>query len=95
MSKAIEVFFIPFAIMIEYPFLSLIPSFVLGVIYFNKRKKLIGITAILWFWYFIYETLNHLRITCSGECNIRIDLLLIAPMLFLLTVISLVTLFRR
>jgi hypothetical protein len=36
-----------------------------------------------------------LRWFCSGECNIRIDLLLIYPFLLLATVLGAVSLLRR
>jgi hypothetical protein len=90
----IEFIFLPFSLMIAYPFLSLIPSFILGGMYCYKRKKLIAMTAFLWFCYFIYETLNSLRITCSGECNIRVDLLLLAPLFYCLTALSLAIFFQ-
>jgi hypothetical protein len=35
-----------------------------------------------------------LRILCSGECNIRVDLLLLYPVLLLLTVVSIVVIVR-
>ncbi len=37
--------------------------------------------ALLWFAYAVYEYLMYARVLCSGECNIRIDLLLIYPVL--------------
>ena len=36
--------------------------------------------ALAWGWYLWYETV-HLPATCPGECNIRVDLLLIWPWL--------------
>ena len=35
--------------------------------------------AILWATYAIYEYLMYTRVLCSGDCNIRIDLLAIYP----------------
>lgn len=37
--------------------------------------------ALLWAAYAVYESLVHARVLCSGECNIRVDLLLIYPVL--------------
>jgi hypothetical protein len=37
--------------------------------------------ALLWLAYAIYEYLMYARVLCSGECNIRIDLLVIYPVL--------------
>lgn len=72
------------------PYIALIPTFVFGVIYFKFHNKIIGLTTVLWLLYFIYETLNLLRITCSGDCNIRVDLLLIYPILLIFSLISIV-----
>ena len=38
----------------------------------------------------LLEALNKARISCSGECNIRVDLLLIAPALLGLSALTLV-----
>ena len=40
----------------------------------------------------VWRFLAHL---CSGECNIRVDLLLIIPALYILSVVALVKYFRR
>lgn len=37
--------------------------------------------AVLWVAYAAYEYLMYLRVLCSGECNIRVDLLLVYPTL--------------
>jgi hypothetical protein len=47
-------------------------------------------TGALWIGYCIYEYLMQTRVLCSGECNIRVDLLLIYPVLLALTLASLV-----
>lgn len=44
----------------------------------SKRRVLLNL-AILWVAYALYEYLMYARILCSGECNIRVDLLLIYP----------------
>ena len=43
----------------------------------------IGLTVltVLWLLYSVYEFLMYKRILCTGECNIRIDLLLIYPLI--------------
>jgi len=56
----------------------------------------VGITAVLWALYGLYESLIYLQFICSGECNIRVDLLLIYPLLLLMSVVSLaLAWFRR
>jgi hypothetical protein len=39
------------------------------------------VLAVLWVAYAVYEYLMYIRVLCSGECNIRVDLLLIYPAL--------------
>ncbi|MRD47540.1 hypothetical protein [Caenimonas koreensis] len=39
------------------------------------------VVALLWLVYSVYEYLMYARVLCSGDCNIRIDLLLIYPAL--------------
>ena len=46
-----------------------------------SRRRGILVLAILWAAYALYEYLMFTRILCSGECNIRVDLLLIYPAL--------------
>jgi hypothetical protein len=37
-----------------------------------------------WLMYAPYEYLMHARVLCSGECNIRVDLLILWPVLAIL-----------
>jgi hypothetical protein len=48
------------------------------------------VAAGAWLLYFVYEMLMLHRVLCSGECNIRIDLLILYPVLIGLTIIALV-----
>jgi hypothetical protein len=45
----------------------------------SRRGTLV--LAVLWVAYAFYEYLMFTRTLCTGECNIRIDLLLIYPVL--------------
>ena len=87
--------FLPFVGFIQWPLAALVPAGVLGFAFFRVRKKLIGVTAVLWLGYAIYESLMKARVLCSGECNIRVDLLLITPLLWILTFFAVVQFFRR
>jgi len=55
--------------------------------------------AVIWVVYAVYEYLMYARVLCSGECNIRVDLLLIYPALLLGTlwtsVAALIRVIRR
>ncbi len=52
------------------------------------RRTIVLLVAIGWLLYLPYEYGMKLRILCSGECNIRVDLLLIEPLLVLASLIS-------
>ena len=54
------------------------------------RSRLVLVTGALWILYGIYEYLMQIRVLCSGECNIRVDLLLIYPILLVYTIASIV-----
>jgi len=61
----------------------------IGVIYlwmfYKLRTKSSMLAGVLWVLYSIYEYLMYLRVLCTGECNIRIDLLGIYPLLLVLS----------
>ena len=50
------------------------------------RARLALVTGVLWIIYGCYEYLMQIRVLCSGECNIRVDLLLIYPILLIYTI---------
>lgn len=47
----------------------------------TRRTPGAAMAAGAWLLYAAYEYLMHLRVLCSGECNIRVDLLLLWPLL--------------
>ena len=77
------------AIMIAFPFLALVPVAVFAVLFALSKSRIVLSAAILWLLYMVYEYGMNLRILCSGECNIRIDLLVLYPVLVLVSVIAL------
>jgi len=90
-----DILLIPLQVMgdifIAAPYFAFIPALLFGFLYTRTHTKLQLSTTLLWGVYALYELAMKLRILCSGECNIRIDLLLIYP---LLLIISLVALFH-
>ena len=87
--------FLPFVGFIQWPLAALVPAALLGTGFFFRRRRLLAITAALWLGYAIYESLMKARVLCSGECNIRVDLLLISPLLWILTLAAIVQFVRR
>jgi hypothetical protein len=78
------------AIMIAQPLLALLPALLLAVVFARTRSRPALWGAVAWVLYAFYETGMKLRILCTGECNIRVDLLLIYPALLVLSVVGLV-----
>ena len=76
------------ASLVEYPLLATFPFLVLTGLYWWTKSRFILIVALCWVCYVPYEYGMKWRLFCSGECNIRVDLLLIYPALAVLSVIS-------
>ncbi len=83
-----------FGIFINWPFLALVPAVVFGMLYFRCRRRVVLVATLAWLAYFPYEQSMKLRILCSGECNIRVDLLLFYPILALLTIWAIIAFFK-
>jgi hypothetical protein len=71
------------AILIEYPALAAAIGVVLFVLGRRSRRRVAVGVGVAWFVYGLYEFGMKQRWLCSGECNIRIDLLVIHPMLLI------------
>jgi len=52
------------------------------------------VAAIAWLSYAAYEPAMARRILCSGECDIRVDLLLIYPLLIAVSLAAVVAAYR-
>ena len=78
------------AVFIEWPLLAAIPGGAFLVLFGVSRRGLILASAVAWLVYLPYEYAMKLRILCTGECNIRVDLLLLYPGLLLLSGVALV-----
>ena len=74
---------------IEWPLLALIPGALFGLLAWRRRRRAAWVAAAVWVAYAFYELGMKRRILCSGECNIRVDLLLLYPLLFALTLVAL------
>lgn len=72
-------------ILIEYPWLSLIPAAVLALLWRRSRSRTALVGAALWIAYMAWEIAVR---ESSPDANIRIDLLAIYPVLVVLTVLG-------
>jgi formate hydrogenlyase subunit 3/multisubunit Na+/H+ antiporter MnhD subunit len=81
-------------IFVEYPLLAgAIGVVLLGLGRHAHRRVAVG-AGLAWILYGLYEIGMQRRWLCTGECNIRIDLLLIYPVLLVGLVAALVSLLR-
>jgi hypothetical protein len=68
-------------VFIAQPLLALVPAATLTFLFARCGRRIVLVAAIAWLAYIPYELAMKLRLLCSGECNIRIDLLLLYPTL--------------
>jgi hypothetical protein len=77
--------FLSLQIFIVYPWIA----FIVAIIFLWRWRKTDQqrslSAAIAWTLYGFYEYAMLLRILCSGECNIRVDLFIVYVMLLLLS----------
>ena len=66
-------------IFIQWPWLALAPIAVFTTLFVRARTTSALAAALAWLGYLPYEYAMKLRWLCTGECNIRVDLLLIYP----------------
>jgi hypothetical protein len=62
------------------------PFLALG--YARFRRPAVLVAALAWLAYVPYEQAMSLRILCTGECNIRVDLLLLYPVLAIVSLVA-------
>jgi hypothetical protein len=82
------------AIFIEYPVLAAAIGIVLLGLGRRTRRRVAAAAGVTWLLYGVYELGMKRRWLCSGECNIRIDLLVIYPLLLIALAAAGVSLFR-
>src|SRR5437763_15552652 len=67
------------SILIEYPLLAALPSIAFVGLYRVTRRPFVLVLGLAWVLYGIYEYAMQKRVLCSGDGNIRMDLLGIYP----------------
>ena len=84
------------SLFIEWPLLAIVPGVVFLAASRATRRRWAAAAGLAWLLYAVYEMGMRLRWLCTGECNIRVDLLLIYPLLAFLSVAAIVSaLWRR
>jgi hypothetical protein len=82
------------AFFIEYPLVAAVIGVLLLWLGRATRRRTAVAIGMLWLLYAVYEIGMHERWLCSGECNIRIDLLAIYPVLLLGSLAAAISLLR-
>jgi hypothetical protein len=79
------------SLLIQWPLLAALPGvFFLGL-YWVARRRWAAYAGIAWLLYAMYELGMQLRWLCTGECNIRIDLLVLYPVLAALSLAAIIS----
>jgi hypothetical protein len=82
------------AVFVRYPLLAAAIGALLLSLGRYARRRLAMAAGVTWLLYALYELGMKRRWLCSGECDIRIDLLAIYPMLFVVLVAGGISLLR-
>ncbi|MBM4183909.1 MAG: hypothetical protein FJ207_06735 [Gemmatimonadetes bacterium] len=82
------------SLFIAWPWLALAPAAVFLLLHRSSGNKRALVAALAWGAYAVYEYGMKQRWLCTGECNIRVDLLLLYPMLLGLSLVGLVGVVR-
>jgi len=82
------------AIFIEYPVLAAAVGIVLAGLGGRRGRRVAVGAGVVWLLYALYEFGMKQRWLCTGECNIRIDLLAIYPALLIALLAAAVSLLR-
>jgi hypothetical protein len=77
-------------LLMGHPVLALVPSLGFFVLALNTRRLTVAFAAIGWTLYAVYEEAMRLHVFCARGCNIRLDLVLIYPVLIALSIAGLV-----
>jgi len=78
------------AIFLLNPWLALLVAGAFAAAWRWSGSKMAAAAAFAWAAYGGYEYLMFTRILCTGECNIRIDLLVVYPMLLLTSLLAVI-----
>lgn len=79
---------------IGYPWVAFVVAAAFLVGWRTRRVPLMILAAICWAAYGVYEYAMKLRWLCTGECNIRVDLLLFYPILLIVSAFAIWRFYR-
>ena len=83
MGEIIQAVFRALSVFIAYPWLAALIGVLFVTLGWKARRWGVVTIGAMWVLYAAYETGMQQRWLCTGECNIRVDLLLIFPVLLI------------
>ena len=75
--------------LISYPWIAIAVGAVFLAAWHWRGARSAAIAGWMWLIYGVYEFLIPARVLCSGDCNIRVDLLVIYPALLVVSLLGL------
>ncbi|QNM81691.1 hypothetical protein H8M03_06315 [Sphingomonas sabuli] len=75
-----------FTLFIANPWLALVPAVVMLLLWRIGPSRVALAAGVLWLLYFLWELSIKLQLTCGEDCDIRVDLLLLGPLLLAVSV---------
>lgn len=94
MGEMVQVFFRALSVFMVHPWLAAVVGVPFVALGWKVRRWGVVTTGAMWLAYAAYETGMQQRWLCTGECNIRVDLLLIFPVLVISSIFAAVSLRR-
>ncbi len=86
MGEILQGVFRALGIFMVYPWLAAAAGILFLALGWKARRWGVVTIGAMWLLYAAYETGMQQRWLCTGECNIRVDLLLIFPVLLISTI---------
>ncbi len=79
---------------VRYPLAALAPALLFLIAWESVRRRAAFYAAVAWLLYTVYEVGMQRRWLCSGECNIRVDLIFVYAVLGLFSLAGIVAVSR-
>lgn len=83
-----------FNFFVEAPYLIIVPLALVALLRWRRATMVTNIAVGLWGLYLIYEFALWLGIGCDPDCDIRVDLIVLAPLLIAVTLLAAWSAFR-
>jgi len=83
-------FFELFAALAVHLWIVLLIAVAFALVAWRARRVSTWVVAVVWLLYFLYETSIRFQLICSRECDVRLDLLVIYPVLACISLVGLI-----